>query len=109
MTLCFVGNLFTNHQTSRREQWPPTNTASAYNAARHRTPQFTVKDGGFVFVRLLEWRAKRGREEKKTRSSVMAKIINEALVDLGAAAGGGSVALGASSCRTQTKPHSSPK
>lgn len=39
----------------------------------------------------------------------MAKIINEALVGLGAAAGAGSAALAASSCRTKTKPHSSPK
>lgn len=52
---------------------------------------------------------KRLGKKKKPDSSVMAKIINEALVGLGAAAGAGSAALAASSCRTKTKPHSSPK
>lgn len=52
---------------------------------------------------------KGGERKEKADSSVKAKIINEELVGLGAAAGGGSVARGASSWRTQTKPHSSPK
>lgn len=64
-------------------------------------------------MRLLKWRlktsGKKKTKQKKNYSGDMAKIINEALVGLGAAAGAGSVALAASSCRTKTKPHSSPK
>lgn len=56
-----------------------TNTGCVYNAACHYMSRFTVNDGGYMYMHLVEWRMK-DLKRKPTADLQQRELICQALV-----------------------------